>query len=232
MSLQSSSKSNGWLNVSNFTRQRIPDRRSGMGKWAMSYIWNISTIMMCDPYNTRTSGWAIGASQYPDLYTSGWTIGVSQYPDFYTSRWAISASQYPDLCTCSLATLRCNLAAQRLNKNLENLKFVRRFNMLHCSSWSDDFKMLHFFSSAATYFRSFRSSFILLSSGLRLGQNTCPWTFFSVKRLVIYPKSVKSPITFCWNSRWNTSTTLLIVSTVKGLESCILYMVVCYCPKN
>ena len=36
MRLQGSFQCTNWLNVSNFTRQRIPDRRSGIGKWAMS----------------------------------------------------------------------------------------------------------------------------------------------------------------------------------------------------
>ena len=45
MTLQGSFKCCGWLNMSNFMRQRIPDRRSSMGKWMMSkcfglYMWN------------------------------------------------------------------------------------------------------------------------------------------------------------------------------------------------
>ena len=51
MCLQSSSKCSGWLNVFNFTRQRIPDRRNGMGKWPMSmcfglYVHNAKTRVL------------------------------------------------------------------------------------------------------------------------------------------------------------------------------------------
>ena len=41
MSLQGSLKCSGWLNISNFMRQRIPDRRSCVGKWTMSKCFGL-----------------------------------------------------------------------------------------------------------------------------------------------------------------------------------------------
>ena len=41
MSLQGSFKCSDWLNMSNVMRQRIPDRRSSMGKWTMSRCFGL-----------------------------------------------------------------------------------------------------------------------------------------------------------------------------------------------
>ena len=41
MSLQGSFKCSDWLNMSNVMRQRIPNRRSSMGKWTMSRCFGL-----------------------------------------------------------------------------------------------------------------------------------------------------------------------------------------------
>ena len=47
MSLQGCFNCSGWLDMSNFMRQRIPDRKSDMGKWVMSMQMFWSSWVEC-----------------------------------------------------------------------------------------------------------------------------------------------------------------------------------------